>query len=189
MHYHSNSFQEIISFLKNILVTNEVWELHLFLCILMYIFSLSFQFGERADRQKFMDKNMTETRKFKTSTYRMLGSGCGSERPLSPWPAFCIGDGGSRRWNINGVRFCVRYNMAYSRYQASRWEKWGDGIQSISGANGIRSINNTRQSSYSARRHSGIWSLLSQWNEPMSQAIRRYVNGTMLRIHLLWSCQ
>lgn len=125
--------------------------------------------------KKFRGKNMTENKKFKTSTYKLLGSGCGSERPLSPWPAFCVGDGGSRRWNINGVRFCVRYNMAYSWYQASRWENggWeGDGIQGIPGANGITSISNTRQSYCSARRHSGIWSLVSQWSEPLSQAIR-----------------
>lgn len=120
---------------------------------------------------------MTKNRKFKTSTYKLLRSGCGSERPLSPWPAFCVGDGGSRRWNINGVRFCVRYNMAYSWYQASKWEngvREGDGIQGIPGANEIRSISNTKQSNCSARKPgSGIWSLVSQWSDPLNQAIRR----------------
>ena len=30
-------------------------------------------------------------------------------RPLGPWPPSVPSEGGSMRWNINGVRFCVRY--------------------------------------------------------------------------------
>ncbi len=43
------------------------------------------------------------------ATHRLLIGSCGnSGRPFTPCPPSWSGDG-SMRWNINGVRFCVRY--------------------------------------------------------------------------------
>lgn len=49
---------------------------------------------------------------FSTHMLLMLSS-CVLERPFWPWPPWPSvpppSEGGSMRWNINGVRFCVRY--------------------------------------------------------------------------------
>lgn len=98
------------------------------------------------------------------ATHRWF-AGCSwvSGRPVSPCPTSWLGDGGSTRWNINGVRFCVRYNMAYSWYQASWWE---NGVGEKHGMQSIPCANWEGIQQRSVRRHSR--SIMGKWIYPVS---------------------